>query len=171
MSNCITFLSADGCGADVRRRARGGGGGAAISADHGQLAAVQPPQAVALRGRLHQPHQRGTRPPAQTSDLWNPLNVVARTLSHDTAEWRECRVHGAFGGDLFTEREYNYISIGFLGFRYSSLNGPFTCVAPLYLFAVNNKENTGSGPERRFLRPRSVANRGCQRSRLPLPQS
>ena len=40
MSNDTTFLSADGRGADVRRRARGGGGGAAVAADHGQLAAV-----------------------------------------------------------------------------------------------------------------------------------
>lgn len=40
MSNDITSLSADGCSADVRRRARGGGGGAAVAADHGQLSAV-----------------------------------------------------------------------------------------------------------------------------------
>lgn len=53
-------LLADGRGADVRRRARGGGGGAAVAADHGQLSAVQSPQAVALRGAFHQPHQRGT---------------------------------------------------------------------------------------------------------------
>lgn len=68
----LRLLFADGRGADVRRRARGGRGSAAVAADHRQLSAVQPPQAVALRGPFHQPHQRGTRPvsvnPASTSD-------------------------------------------------------------------------------------------------------
>lgn len=40
MSNDMTFLSADRCSTDVRRRACGGGGGAAIAADHRQLSAV-----------------------------------------------------------------------------------------------------------------------------------
>lgn len=49
----------DGRGADVRRRARGVGGGPAVPADDRQLAAVQPPQAMALRDTLHEPHQGG----------------------------------------------------------------------------------------------------------------
>lgn len=53
------LLPADRCSADVRCRARGGGGSAAVAADHRQLPAVQPAQAVALRRPIHQPHQRG----------------------------------------------------------------------------------------------------------------
>lgn len=40
LSNDTTSLFADGCSADVRRRARGGSGSAAIAADHRQLPAV-----------------------------------------------------------------------------------------------------------------------------------
>lgn len=66
MSNGVTLLFADGCGTDVRRCACGGCGSAAIAADHCQLSAVQSPQALALRGAFHQPHQRGRRPSART---------------------------------------------------------------------------------------------------------
>lgn len=66
MSDDVTLLFADGCGTDVRCRACGGCGGAAIAADHCQLSAVQSPQALALRGAFHQPHQRGRRPSART---------------------------------------------------------------------------------------------------------
>lgn len=49
----------DGRGADVRRGARGVGGGAAVPTDDRQLAAVQPPQAMALWDTLHESHQGG----------------------------------------------------------------------------------------------------------------
>lgn len=75
-SDNISVVLVDGCGSDVRRRARGGGGGAAVSADHRQLSAVQPSQTMALRRPLHQPHQRGAQPSPQSYLLltFDPMN-------------------------------------------------------------------------------------------------
>lgn len=56
---CVVSLVPDGRGADVRRGPCGVGGCPAVPADDRQLAAVQPPQAVALWDPLHEPHQGG----------------------------------------------------------------------------------------------------------------
>lgn len=44
---------------DVRRRLHGGRRLPASHSDDGQLSAVSPPQALALRAALHEPVQRG----------------------------------------------------------------------------------------------------------------
>lgn len=56
---CVVSLVPDGRGADVWRGPCGVGGCPAVPADDRQLAAVQPPQAVALWDPLHEPHQGG----------------------------------------------------------------------------------------------------------------